>query len=79
MNKTTQVMKLNCCEKKITVVFQNNTNINPFWVYEHWHAYNKDCSLTEHKKLIVKYQDMTSVLYHLAQMPEFRKDYWKGE
>lgn len=77
MAKTTQVMKLNTCGKKITVVFQNNTNSNPFWVYEHWYAYNKYCSWTEHKKLIAKYQDFTSVLYFLTEIPEFRQDVWK--
>ncbi len=78
MAKTTQVMKLACCGKKYTVQFIHGTNRNPFRLYEHEWVYDKERGLRERRKLVVKYQNMESVLYWLLQnVPEFRQDVWE--
>ena len=78
MAKTTQVMKLAACGKRFTVTFHHGTNDNPFWLYEHHYGYNKYGQYREQKKLIVKYQNMSSILYYLVNtVPEFYKDCWE--
>ena len=78
MAKTTQVLKLNACGKKFTVLFERGTNRNPFRLYEHERVYDKERGFRERRKLVVKYQNMESVLYWLLQnVPEFRQDVWE--
>ena len=70
-------MKLTACGKKYSVQFHHGTDTNPFWLYEHWNGYNEYGLWTEHKKLIVKYQNMQSILWYLYTDEAFAKDCWK--
>ena len=67
MSKTRQVMKLCDNGNKYIVVYHESDHNNPYWLYKLTHEPNKYGYMTEHKKLIVKYADMVSCLYYLAQ------------
>ena len=65
---TRQVLKL--CENgnNYTVVRHEADNLNPYRVYQTYHAPNKYGVMSQHKKLIAKYADMRSCLYHIFQI-----------
>ena len=72
MSKTKQVMKLTYNGKTFAVIKHTDTDVNPYWLYLKYHEYNSDCRWTERKKLLVKYDDMESILYHLVNFHNFK-------
>ena len=79
MAKTRQVLYLCDCGKKYKVIFDCTTNRNPYRIYELEYGYNKEGRWRESKKLVERYQNMESVLYHLAHVREFKKDVFEIE
>lgn len=76
MAKTHQVMKLSTCGKRFTVVFHENTNRNPFWLYEHRWEYDEHGIPRDRRKLVDKWQNFKSVLHYLLTIKAFEKDVW---
>ena len=81
MPKTYQMMKMNVFGKRFVVVFHAGTNDNPFWLYQESTDFDKDGWRKEHKRVIAKYQNFESCLYHLLQMDnrEFKYDCFKTD
>ena len=68
MANTTQVLKLEVNGKKFSVVLHHNDSTNPFWVYRHtWGLRSCGYGYSEHKRIEVKYADIKSCLFYLAQ------------
>lgn len=67
MSKTSQVLKLEANGRKFTVVLHHDGSDNPFWVYRHTLCV-RTCGYgySERKRVEVKYADMRSRLYYLA-------------
>ena len=67
MSKTNQVLKLEANGRKFTVVLHHDGSGNPFWVYRHtWSVRTCGYGCSERKRVEVKYADMRSCLYYLA-------------
>jgi len=67
MAKTRTVMKCNG-KQRFTVVFHEDSAMNPYWLYRHFRGYDKYGYPSEKKRLVEKYADLSSCLYHVAQM-----------
>lgn len=68
MAKTSQVLKLECGGRKFSVVRYNGDSNNPFWVYRITRTFKGDgCGVVENRNLEVKFADMRSCLYYLAE------------
>ena len=68
MSKTTQVLKLESNGRKYIVVKHEDDTINPFWVYSHsWGLRGCGYGMSERKRLEIKYGDMKSCLFYIAQ------------
>lgn len=67
MAKTRQVLKLEEEGQKFTVVYHEEC-VNPFWVYRHTRGL-RQCGygMSEKKRIEVKYADVKSCLYYIAQ------------
>ena len=79
MDKTRQVLSLCDCGKKYKVIFDCQTKTNPYRIYEIEYGYNNEGRWRESKKLVERYQNMASVLFHLANVPAFEKDVFEVE
>lgn len=68
MASTRQCLK--CSDKNgvFSVVYHESDSNNPYWLYKHTWERNKYGYYTERKRLQVKYADMGSCLYHIAQV-----------
>ena len=67
MAKTTQVLKMCTNGRKFSVIHHEDDKVNPFWIYRHtWGLRECGYSMAEHKRLEVKYADMRSCLFFLA-------------
>ena len=66
MAKTRQVLKMDACGRKFTVVFHEGDE-NPYWIYRHtWGLRECGCGCAERKRIEAKYADMRSCLYYLS-------------
>ena len=81
MPRTIQMMKMNVFGKQYSVVFHVGTNSNPFWLYEHTVDFDADGWRKEHKRILEKYQNFESCLYHLLQLgnKEFKYDCFRTD
>lgn len=66
--KTHKAMDLMAHGHRYVCIKHLDTNRNPFWLYELEWKDNKNGYPYQSKKLLVKYQDMDSVLFHLLQL-----------
>ena len=70
MAKTKQVLKMDVNGKKFSVVFREKDSRNPYCVYRHtyaWAARDDGAHVySERKRIEVKYADMRSCLFYLA-------------
>lgn len=67
-DKTTQVLKLNVCGVHYSCILHHDDEFNPFWLYRHtWQLRECGYGMSERRRLVAKYADINSVLYHLAQ------------
>lgn len=67
---TRQVLKLQDSGRRFIVTFKEGQPRNPYTLYElTW-------DMGEHRRQIVKYQNLESCLYHLAQSGLFKNDYF---
>lgn len=60
--KTRKVLTINENGLHLECIKDMTTNRNPYKLYKVW------WDMGDHRKLIVKYQDFESVLWHIAQM-----------
>ncbi len=68
MAKTRQVMKIAENGKKFSIIYNDGDKMNPFWVYRHtWGLRKCGYGYAEHKRIEVKYADMRSCMFWLAQ------------
>ena len=68
MAKTRQILKMAEGGKKFSVVYRDGER-NPYVVYRHTWGLRKDrCGCSEHKRIEVRYADMRSCLFYIAQL-----------
>lgn len=61
MSKTRQVMTLDFHGVYYVCIVDNTTNCNPYKLYKKWYDQGW------HRKKIVEYQDLDSVIFHIMQ------------
>lgn len=67
MAKSTQIMKLVANGKKFSIVYRPDSKTNPYTVYRHtWGLRECGYGMSEHKRIEVKYADLRSCLFYLA-------------
>jgi hypothetical protein len=68
MASTRQVLKVADKSGKYSVVYHEEDNMTPYWVFRHTWERNKDGYYTERKRISEKYTDLRSCFFHLAQV-----------
>lgn len=68
MAQTRQVLKVADESGKYSVVCHEDARVNPYYLYKHTWERNKDGYYTERKRIVVKYANLNSCLYHLSQI-----------
>ena len=81
MAKTTQMAKMNVFGKRFSVVFYSDGRTNPFYLYETYNAFTADGHANKRRRLLDRYGNFESCLYHLLQlkMQEFTRDVFPKE
>ena len=61
-----QVLKIHDKSCWFSVVFHEDQEFNPYWVYKHTMVTNKFGYYTERKRIAVKYAELKSCLFYIA-------------
>ena len=70
--KSRKVMGLDAHGHQYVVIQRLDTDRNPFALYELEWKQNEEGFLKRSRKLLVKYQDFDSVMFHLLQLWGYR-------
>lgn len=65
---TTQILKMTF-KGEYKIIKNDKDQYNPYKIYYIWHELSpQKCGLVKHKKLVQKYGDLASCMYHLTNI-----------
>ena len=62
-----KVLDINTDGVNLYCTFDNTEKTNPYRLYVRWYEYRGDRDYGWHRKLLVRYQNLFSVIYHIMQ------------